>query len=56
MHCGTCQWPGQKKLFCFDQFIQHMVQAAKNNNDDDDDDDDDDDINNNNNICKAYFP
>ena len=45
MYCGTCQWSGQKKLCCFDWFIQHTVQAANNNNNDDDNDD----INNNNN-------
>ena len=43
MHRGTYQWPGQKKLFCFDWFIQHRIQAAYNNNNDHDDD-----INNNN--------
>ena len=54
MHRGTWQWPGQKKLFCFDYFIQHRVQAAYNNNNDHDDDIKNN--NDNNNICKAYFP
>ena len=53
MHRGTWQWPGQKKLFCFDCFIQHRVQAAYNNNNDHDDDIKNN--NDNNNIAIIIF-
>lgn len=53
MHRETWQWPGQKKLFCFDCFIQHRVQAAYNNNNDHDDDTKNN--NDNNNIAIIIF-